>query len=344
MDGDSAGSMVATVNWLEVEQRDVKDRFQRLQQLVEHMNTMLQDQGFRLQGVEETVDGLKYQSGKLPALEEDLRQIKEKAGQVQESHSDLSRVLDRLERSKKGDDEATRDAIRGLTRSVEELLASGESLVERNRSQEAALKRQQEQMDWLRGQHDDLRKSLEPLVQSISFSQEQSRRLHERVEQLALEMDPLRRQDEVIQTKLEVSDHQAKQMNQRLDSLSAEFQARKDLPERLDVQKANVERVERQTVQALQLIQKLSEAAERQTQHVREVEIRAKSILDQVVRVQQRAQDVQTYLEDTVAALGELLEMDKRRQIADLEGQLRGIKERMARIRGAALTQGTEAS
>lgn len=343
MNSDNPATLAATVNWLEVEQREGKDQLHRLQQLVEQMHSILQDHAFRLQSTEETVEAMKALSSRLPALEEDLRQTKERTGQIQETQNDVTRALERLERTKKSEEESTREAIRGLTRSLEELGASAESLTERNRSLEGALKRQQEQLDRLKGQQEELRKSLESLAQAQSFSQEQSRRAQERAEQLALEMDPLRRQDEVIQTKLEVAGHQAKQMDQRLEALNAETQARRDLPERLDLQRVGLERVERQVLQALQLIEKLSGALEKRGQHLRDVEGRAKNLLDQVLRLQQRSQEAQTRQDEVLLALGEMLEQDKRRQIAELEGQIRGLKERLARLRGASLAPPSEA-
>ena len=342
MENENTGTMAATVSWLEVEQRDAKDRLHRLQQSLEQMHSMLQDHAYRLQITEEVGEALKFQSGKLPAIEEDLRQIKESTGHVNESQSDTTRALERLERSKKADDEATRDAIRGLVRSLENLNATSEGLAERNRSVETTLKRQQEQMDSLRGQQEELRRGLDPVAQGLSSGQEQARRFQERLDQLAMALEPLRQQDEVIKSRLEVAGHLSKQIEQRLEALDAEFQARRDLPERLDVQKINLERVDKQSVQALQLIEKLSDALERQGQYVRDLETRNKGLLDQILRLQQRSQDVHTRLDEVLASMGELLEQDKRRQISDLEGQFRGIKERLARMRGASINASEE--
>lgn len=342
MDSDNSGTMAATVNWLEVEQRDAKDRLHRLQQSLEQVHSILQDHGYRLQSTEELADSLKFQASKLPAVEEDLRQIREKTGQVQEFQSDTARALDRLERSKKSEEDTTKDAIRGLIRSIEDLTASNESLVDRGRSMDAALKRQQEQLDWLKSQQEELRKGMDPLVQGVSVAQEQARRVQERVDQVTLALEPLRQQDEVMKTKLEVSDYQSKQIAQRVEAINTEVQAKKDMPERLDVFKVNLDRVDRQTVQALQLIEKLSDAMEKQSQYVRDVETKSKGLLDQILRLQQRSQDAQGRLDGILNSIGEMLEQDKRRQIADLEGQFRGLKERLARMRGASLTVSEE--
>ncbi|MDP2660092.1 MAG: hypothetical protein Q8R28_05135 [Dehalococcoidia bacterium] len=344
MENDNSGTMAATVSWLEVEQREAKDRLHRLQQSLEQMHSMLQDHAYRLQITEELGEALKFQSGKLPAIEEDLRQIKENTGHVQESQSDTARALERLERSKKSDEDATRDAIRGLIRSIEDLNATSESLADRNRSIDTTLKRQQEQMDWLKGQQEELRRGLDPVAQGLSSGQEQARRLQERLDQLAMALEPLRQQDEVIKSKLDVADHQARQIEQRLEALNTEFQSRRDLPERLDVQKINLDRVEKQSVQALQLIEKLSDAMERQGQYVRDLETRGKGQLDQILRLQQRSQEVYNRLDEILSSMGELLEQDKRRQITDMEGQFRGLKERLARMRGASMAASEESA
>lgn len=337
MDTDSAAALAATVNWLEVEQHEGKDKLHRLQQLVDQLHAMLNDHSFRLQGAEETVEGLKHQSGKLPGLEEELRQIKDRSAQIQESHSEITRTLDKVERSKKSEDESTRESLREITRRIEQLEASGESMLGQHRAMETVLKRQQEQLDGLKTQHEEMRKEMDPLAQAVAFAQEQSRRVNERVEQLVMEMGPLRQQDDVIKNKMEVATHQAKHLEQRIDALNTDAQSRRDLPEKLDLQKANLERVERQALQSLQLTQKLSEALEKYGQHVRDVEARIKGLLDQMLRLQQKGQESQGRLDELLGAIGEMLEQDKKKQIADLEGQFRNLKERLARMRGAII-------
>jgi chromosome segregation ATPase len=334
MNKDETAGLAAMVNWLEAEQQEGKSHLNKLQQQTDRILKMLQEQALRLQSVEELADSLKSRAHKLPALEEDLRQVKERLGGLQETTGEQGKALEKLERQRKSGEEASHQALLHFSQELERLGEGLQKLAERTGILEGALKRSQEQADWLRGGLEELQRSSEATQHACSLSQEQSRRVQEKADQLGLEMDTLRRQDELLQSKLDTLGHQLSQLDERVAYLNGEEQNRKDWRDRLELQKVGLERLEKQLLQAHQFIDKHSEALERQAQELREMESKRTKLAEQVLRLQQEAKERQAHLEDLITELGDIQEQHKRRQIGELEHEIRDLKQRLARLKG----------
>ncbi len=93
METEASQPTPETMRWLEDENQQAKVHLAKLQQQVDHLQTLLWNQSETLRSLEEGLASCQGQVSRLPRVEEELRQIRDLVGRLQEAQSG---VMDRL--------------------------------------------------------------------------------------------------------------------------------------------------------------------------------------------------------------------------------------------------------
>ena len=340
-DGTQAKRLRNTVDWLEETVQQNNQRFTQLQQQLEQAMSLLRAQGERLVVLEEANRTGNAHMPRVSRLEEELRQVRERLGQLTEEQSKHTEQYDQLMRMWQADSERHHKTIVSLEHRGNDVAKELDVSNTRVRALDEAGKRQQESLQQLVQVSHDLRNRGDAIESRIMGGADQVRRNELELARLAQELGTLEKKDGIIEGRVQLLVDLIKRLEEQQTMFQGEEAARRELAEQLEVQR--VEQV-RLSTQNTEISQRNRENAELLTTHTRQLsqlELTFQNITNQLNQFRQQLED---FRERTIVTLNNLAQMDaeqRRRQIMELEQQVREIREHALRSFGGNLGGGT---
>lgn len=328
MEQPRASAPAGTLQWLEEEQHRSKINLSKLQQQMEQLQAGLWGQLERMQQGEQALSAVVAQLARLPKLEEQLRQLQALSESSQESGLKEEQRRAAEERVRQAELERERQARSELGHRLELQERDGQSLWTKLTALEDGYRRYSEPLLQLQQGAEQLAHEDQQLQGRIQSLLEQIRHGEGDLDRLRQEQEALRKQDEVISGRLHILGEQVKGVQDQTEAILSVEQLQQELQERLEVQRMERQRLERQSAE-IQTVQE--EQHSRLEDLIRELALlsgKNQTLTEHLDQVREQLWGVREEIVQHFSRLAETEEQQKRRQIVELEQQVRELRAR----------------
>ncbi len=275
--------------------------------------------------MEETLSVAANGMAQLPRMEEELRQGRAHIERLKLTQSeDLVQVGEDL-RKQNNEVERDRERTSELQHRQELLEADNELRQAKVQALDEVTRRFQEIINQIPQQFEDMAQENQELNAKALRNIETSKR--DVIGRLDREVGPLRKQDDVVVNKIELVNAQVKHLEENCDAVFAGVDQWQKLVERMDLQHAEIQRLEKQLVEHLQLLEEIKEQLDITGRAFGHLDSRSQTNNDRLVDLQQQVWDTHRRAGQQVSDLAQIEEKQKKRQIVELEQQLRELKK-----------------
>lgn len=325
-----ARTLSGAVRWLEDEQRQVKAHSAKLQQLIDQLQAQVWDQAERLRLAEEALTAAQAQISRLSRLEDETRQVRDLLGRLQSNFGEAAEKQGETMRLWQAEIEHERQDRGELQKKLGTTADAMEKVGARAQSVEEALRRQQESLLALRQSTADLTQRAEGLESRAAQSLEQHKRWQNDISRMDRELESFHEQVNLILERLRLLAEQLKRLEEQMGAVLAEEAARRSLEERVEVGRAERERLERKGAELEQTLSHHEERLEEHAHLLTQLDGKGKGTADRLTELREQFWDLRQQVLERLSQLTQLGEEQKRRQIAELEQQIREMKHWVA--------------
>lgn len=318
--------------WLQEQMTQLRDLTARLQQETGEVLGKLTAIDGRVDEIHDRLAQSDRERAGLSRLREEVGETRELASQLQERLSESLLRTQESDRQRDLDVERDRQARTDLARQIGELSQTTEATEQRFRVQDEAQQQLREAAITLRQDTDDIRLATKSLLSREETLSESMRRSEVRMSGLETKQVDGERRMEVVEERLQLTLDQTRRAEQDMTVLAQRLSTIDDLKEQIEVLRAERARFETR-VQGMELRNDQMDAG-----LAEQVALSAR-LLGRFQGVDERLLQLQTDLAgltETVVTqmvrFGQTLERQKRRQIGDLEREIRELKQHATRI------------
>jgi len=320
-------SLSGTIGWLENEYREQQVAISRLQQQLEQVNNAVHQQTLDIRLLEDSITSLRNQVLRLPKIDEALNQVSHLINQIQNALAEQSQRSEKFERQYQVDVERLRQGAAELWQRTELIEKETEPLGVRLLTLGDTQKRQQESLIGQQAAIEKLDRQLGAVSNRLELQGEQNRRTEQGIGRFDSEIEALRKQDELLAHRIQGVADLAKRIDEQMAAVLAEERLRRDLAERVEVQRVQHQRTQDALVEVQQSDQQQARQLEGLVKSLRELDERGKAVSDRVNALREQLIQVRSEFASHLAELQFLLDQQKRRQVAQVQQELKELAE-----------------
>ncbi|MBI2908168.1 MAG: hypothetical protein HYX92_11020 [Chloroflexi bacterium] len=315
------------VRWLEDEQRQVKAHAAKLQQLVDQLQAQNWDQAERLRLVEEALSGLQGQIARLSRLEDATRQVQETVGHIQTAWGETVEKFAENQRLWQAEIDRERVERGELQKHLDATMDTLDKAGARLQSLEEAIRKHQEPIRVLNQGLAAVVQRAESLEGRAAQSLEQHKRWQNDITRIDKELESFHEQAGIILERVRLLAEQPKRLEEQMAAVLAEEAARRSLEERVELGRSERERLERKEVELEQAVLHYREQLAEHSNLLLHLENRSQSTAGHLNELREQFWDVRQQLSERLSLLCQLEEGQKKRQVAEIEQQIRELKQ-----------------
>ena len=315
------GDLVA---WLQDQVGALKAHIGRLQQQGDQIAAAVVDVNEKLRDNEARVREVTSKTLGLPVMQEQVRQLSGLLERIQDTEVLIDTKFEILERQL--GEERTRDQAEknDLYRRVQELERRAEGLTERQSGFDDAHRRFQEEVARTTMQFAALNQRMEATESRGNRNVEAATRLEQAHGEIEAAVRGLRREDDVLAERARLAHDIAARLETELHAQMEEWRTLPLLVERVELLRAERQRVEDRVSRHEEMLGEHISRLERQEEATAGAEARIKGHDGRIDHVHQITLDYRRSLTDQLLKLNQMLERMKRRQVEELD---RDVKE-----------------
>lgn len=314
------------VQWLEEEQRQGKALVFKVQQELEQVQGGLWSLGDRLNAVEGAIGAVMAHGSRVARLEEDLRQTRELVERIQTHLDREQQDLSAEERQLQAELARERVARSEVQQRQEQFAREQTAQREKLQALEDANRRRQEELFKLEQALDPLRGQDEQLANRIASSQEQVKRLEQSLEELRQEQRSLQAQDEVAQGRLMHLSDQVRRLEHQEPLLELDQKLTNAITEQADLHRVERQRMERGIVEIQAAYEQYRATLDDLQQQVLQLHGKSQSTAQHLEQLRELLWELRGDLGEQLGAIATGEEQHRRRQIAELEQQIKELR------------------
>jgi chromosome segregation ATPase len=317
-----AGSDLVT--WLHDQVGGLKTQMARVAQQGEQMHAAMLDVNEKVRDAESRLRELTARTMGLPVMQDQVRQLTGLLDRIQDAEVLIDTKFEVLERQTH--EETARDQAEKneLYRRVQELERRSDALHERQMGTDDAGRRFQEEVSRSHIGFQQISQRLEAVEGKSSRNVEATTRLEQSMAEIESAVRALRREDDVLAERARLAHEVAMRVDQDLHAIQEETRAIPMLAERVELLRAERQRLEDRVSRAEESLADATVRLERQEEGAMHLDLRMKSHEGRMDTVHQSTLDFRRSLSDHVLKLNQMIERMKRRQVEEME---RDIKE-----------------
>lgn len=310
--------------WLQDQVGALKAQIGRLQQQGDQAAAAVVDVNEKLRDNEARVREIASRTMGLPAMQEQVRQLSGLLERIQDAEVLIDTKFEILERQQ--GEERTRDQAEknDLYRRVQELERRAEALIERQSSLDDAHRRFQEETSRGNLQFQSINQRLETVEGKAGRNVDAVNRLEQLHGEVEAAIRTLRREDEVIAERARLAHDVAARLETDLHTQAEEYRTLPLLAERVELLRAERQRVEDRVSRAEETLAEYEARITRADDTAQHLDSRVKAHDGRIEHVHQLTLDYRRSTTDQLLKLNQMIERMKRRQVDELE---RDVKE-----------------
>jgi chromosome segregation ATPase len=312
------------MTWLHDQIAQLKTQMSRMQQQHDQVQAAVADVNDGLHDAEAKLRELSSRTIGVPTMQEQMRQVSGLLQRIQDTEVLIDTKFELLERT--GSEERGRDQSEKneLHKRVQDLERRSEGIAERQLSVDESGRRFQEEISRGHVEFQGFTQRLDAVESKAGRSAESLTRLEQVHSELEAAIRTLRREDDAITERVRLTQEVAGRLESDLRQQQEESRALPLISERVELLRAERQRLEDRTSHAEESLEDARGRLERQEEATQHIDARLKALEGRLDHVHSSALDFRRMLAEQILKLNVMVERMKRRRIEELE---RDVKE-----------------
>jgi chromosome segregation ATPase len=314
------------VGWLHEQVGALKAQLSRMAQQGDQLQAALLDLNEKHRDSEAKVREMSARTMGLPIMQDQVRQLTGLLDRIQDTEVLIDTKFEVLERQlgdERGRDQAEKN---DLYRRVQELERNTESIRERQSGVDDAHRRFQEDVARANLGSQGILQRLEAVESRAGRTLDAVTRLEAASGELESAVRNLRREDDVLAERARLAHEVASRIESEMHAQAEEYRALPLLSERVELLRAERQRLEDRVSRIEEALNDAITRLERQEEGSTHTDARLKAHDGRLGEMHSTAQDYRRSLSDQLLKLNQMLERMKRRQVEELERDVKDLR------------------
>jgi chromosome segregation ATPase len=314
------------MNWVQDQLVQIKAMIARLQQQGEQTQAGMLDVNERLRDADGRLRELGSKTTGLPQIREQVQQLSGLLERIQDAEVLIDTKFELMERT--GHEERTRDQAEknDMFRRVQDLERRAEALAERQSTIDDTYRRFQEEVSRSHLQYQGHEQRLEALESRSSRNLDATNRLEQAHAEIEQAIRGLRREDDVLAERARLAHEVASRLETELNTHEEELRTLPLLQERVELLRAERQRLEDRTSHIEESLEDARTRLEREEDSTTHVELRLRAHESRIDQVHSSMQEYRRAMNEHLLKLNQMLERMKRREVEELERQAKELR------------------
>ncbi len=321
---------VSAVGWVQDQLYQLKGQVAQLEQQLEHLQSMATKMTEGMQAMEVSLRETALGAAQTPRLQEELNQAVALIVQLQDQQAETKERLDALGRHREVEESRDQQDWVHAAGRVEQLERQVELWQDRQAGVDEVGRRFQEGLSLLRQQLQQAEQRLEATETKAARGLEGANRAEHTLTQVEASILALQREDEAIAERARVTADVAHRLESTLNQNLRELQRLEMLAERIELHRAERQRLEDRALRLEEELGELRGRADQQEQQQGRLSGQQQGLASRLDALQEQVAEQRAILVDQIRKLTGTQDRTKRRQIQELERELREMKQYVA--------------
>jgi chromosome segregation ATPase len=325
-DERQSAALSTTVAWLEDELRESKTMIARQQQAIDQLTGQVWELTDALHRAEDLLATLPPRLESVSDYESQLRRVKDDVGGEHERGLALESRLGEIVRIQQTESERERAVLNDLVHRMEGVERMLQGHTPRFDTLDEATRRSIEAVAFVRQRLDELDRSLEGVDGRVTRIAESGGRTEHEFARLTGEIEALHRQDGAIAERVQVYTEILKRLESQIAVVSSEVAVKQDVIERIELARVELHRLEERIFVQEAVATELREADEDVARQIAMLDGRDRGHADRLTGLQNDLANYRGAVSEQFSRLHQSQERARRRQIEDLEREIREMR------------------
>jgi chromosome segregation ATPase len=321
------------VNWLQDQVVQLRTIAGRLQQQNDQLQAAMLDVNEKLRDADGRLREMGARTLGLPNMQEQLRQVAGLLERIQDAEVLIDTKFELIERST-GEERQRDQAERNDTyRRVQDLERRTEGLAERQATVDESNRRFQEEVSRSHLQFQSLNQRLEAVESRGSRNMDALTRVEQALAEAESAIRALRREDDVLAERARVAHEVGARIEMELQTQLEEFRQIPLLAERVELLRAERQRLEDRTSRAEEALDDARVRVERQEELAAQLETRLRAHDTRIDHVHTSTLEYRRTMTEHLLKLTQTIERMKRREIEEMERQAKELRVQSSQLK-----------
>lgn len=328
-----ARGSVDTLNWLQDQVTQLKTAIVRMQQQNDQVQAATLDVNEKLRDAESRLREMSTKAVGLPAMQDQLRQLSGLMERIQDAEVLIDtkfEMLERVSNEERGRDQAEKN---DLYRRIQDLERRSESLAERQSVVDDAARRFQEEVSRSHLLDQSIDQRLEAVESKTGRNLDAVNRMEQANSEIEQAIRVLRRDDDVLAERTRLAHEVAARLETELHAQQEEYRVLPLLAERVELLRAERQRLEDRTSHAEESLEDVRTRMEREEDFTTHVDGRLKAQDARLDHIHSSTLEYRRTLTDQLLKLNQMIERMKRREVEETERQVKELRLQASQLK-----------
>jgi len=325
-----AETAVGPLGWLQDQVYQLKGQVAQLGQQLGHLQSMGTTLTESLRALEAALREANQGAGQVPRLQEELNQTVALIVQLQDHQAETKERLDALGRRRDEEDSRDKTEWTDLARRLDQLERQVASWQDRQAGVEEVGRRFQEGLSLVRQQLQQLEQRLELTESKAARGLEGANRAEHTLTQVEASILGLQREDEAIAERAKVAGDMAHRLESTMNEALQELRRMELLADRIELHRAERQRLEDRARRLEEELGELRGRFDQQQEQQGRLGGQQQGLASRLETLQEQVVEQRALLTDQLRKLTGTEERTKRRQIQELEREIREMRQYVA--------------
>lgn len=319
--------------WLQDQVGQLRAQLGRTQQQGDQIQAAVLDVNEKLRDAEGRLRELGARTIGLPTMQDQLRQVSGLLERIQDAEVLIDTKFEMLERTTA--DERTREQgeRNDVYRRLQDVERRTETLGERQATVDDTNRRFQEEVSRSHLQYQGLGQRMDAVEGKAGRSLDAITRVEQAHSEVESAIRALRREDDTLAERARVAHEVAARLETEMRTQAEEYRTLPMLVERVELLRAERQRLEDRTSRVEETLDDARTRLERQEELAAQVEARIKAHDGRIDHVHSSTLEYRRSLTDQLLKLNQMLERMKRRQLEELERQVKELRVQSSQLK-----------
>ena len=332
---NEARSGVDAVHWLQDQVTQLKTAVVRMQQQNDQVQAATLDVNEKLRDAEARLREITAKTVGLPTMQDQLRQLSGLMERIQDAEVLIDtkfEVLERTSGEERGRDQSEKN---DLYRRLQDLERRSESLTERQATVDESTRRFQDEVSRSHLLAQSMGQRLEAVESKTARNLDAVNRMEQGHSEIEQGIRSLRREDDVLAERARLAHEVAARLEVELHAQQEEYRVLPLLAERVELLRAERQRLEDRTSRAEESLEDARARLEREEEFSTHVDTRLKAQDARLDHIHSSTLDYRRTLTDQLLKLNQMLERMKRREVEETDRQVKELRLQANQLKNA---------
>jgi chromosome segregation ATPase len=320
------------IGWAQDQLYQLKAAVGALEQQFGHLQSMVTQLGDGMRGVEASLRDALVGAQQAPRLQEELNQTVGLVVHLQDQQADANERLDMLTRREHADETRDEEQWTEVARKVDQLERQVATWHDRQAGVDEVGRRFQEGLSLMRQELQDVGRRLEGTETRSARGLEGANRAEHNLTQVDASILGLQRDNEALTERLRATSDVAHRLENTVNQHLQDLQRVELLAERIELHRAERQRLEDRALHLEEELRDLRQRSEAEEQHRGRLITQQSALGSRLDAQQEQMNEQRTTIIEQIRKLTSSQERTKRRQVQELERELREMRQYVAAL------------